>query len=211
MRLKLRRGAWTYLIEPLVRWLPKACSSLRVAALRAMGARIGPNCLILPGVRVLMPWNLHLHDHVAIGERANIYNFAPVEIHRMTVVSQFAFLCTGSHDYRKNDMPLIYSPIIIGEQVWIAAGVFVAPGVEIADGVVVGAMSVVTRSLPNQDPGIDGHRRLGVVDSTKAPTSTATDGGLIPGAHDLNLCIIGNQCQPLSGCSHESASQRLAA
>jgi putative colanic acid biosynthesis acetyltransferase WcaF len=47
-------------------------------------------------------------------------------------------------------MPLIYSPIIIGEQVWIAAGVFVAPGVEIADGVVVGAMSVVTRSLLEQ-------------------------------------------------------------
>ena len=150
LRLKLRRGAWTYLIEPLVRWLPKACSPLRIAALRVMGARIGPNCLFLPGVRVLMPWNLHLHDHVAIGEGVNIYNFAPVEIHRMTVVSQFVYLCTGSHDYRKYDMPLIFSPIIIGEQVWIAAGVFVAPGVEIADGVVVGAMSVVTRSLLEQ-------------------------------------------------------------
>jgi putative colanic acid biosynthesis acetyltransferase WcaF len=147
LRMKLRRGAWTYLVEPLVRWLPKACSSLRIVALRAMGARIGPNCLILPGVRVLMPWNLHLHDHVAIGEGANIYNFAPVEIGRMTVLSQFTYICTGSHDYRKYNMPLIFSPITIGEQVWIAAGVFVAPGVTIADGVVVGAMSVVTKSL----------------------------------------------------------------
>jgi putative colanic acid biosynthesis acetyltransferase WcaF len=145
--MRLRRGAWTYLVEPLVRWLPKALSPLRIAVLRAMGARIGPDCLILPGVSVLMPWNLHLHDHVAIGEGANIYNFAMVEIGRMTVVSQHTFLCTGSHDYRKDDMPLIYSPITIGAQVWVAAGVFVAPGVQIADGAVVGAMSVVTRSL----------------------------------------------------------------
>jgi putative colanic acid biosynthesis acetyltransferase WcaF len=147
LSVKLRRGLWTYLLEPLVRWLPKACSPLRVAALRVMGARIGPQCLILPGVRVLMPWNLQLEDYVAIGEGANIYNFAPVRIGRMTVVSQFTYLCTGSHDYKRADMPLIYAPITIGEQVWVAAGVFVAPGVQIADGVVVGAMSVVSRNL----------------------------------------------------------------
>jgi putative colanic acid biosynthesis acetyltransferase WcaF len=69
--IKLRRHAWTYLLEPLVR-----CSPLRIAALRLMGAQIGPDCLILPGVRVLMPWNLILGDHIAIGENVNIYNFA---------------------------------------------------------------------------------------------------------------------------------------
>jgi putative colanic acid biosynthesis acetyltransferase WcaF len=149
LRLKLRRGLWTYVLEPLVRWLPKAFSPLRVAALRSMGAHIGPNCLILAGVRVLMPWNLHMEDHVALGECVNIYNFAPVKIKRMTVVSQFTYLCTGSHDYKLANMPLIYEPITIGEQVWVAAGVFVAPGIAIADGVVVGAMSVVSRS-PDQ-------------------------------------------------------------
>ena len=147
LRMKLRRGVWTFLLEPLVRWLPKRGSPLRIAALRLMGAQIGPRCLVLPGVRVLMPWNLILRDHIAIGENVNIYNFARIEIGRMTVVSQFCYLCTGSHDYRKHDMPLVYAPITIGEEVWVAAGVFVAPGVSIADGVVVGAMSVVTKSL----------------------------------------------------------------
>lgn len=147
VRFKVRRGLWTYLIEPLVRWLPKAMSPLRIAALRAMGAKIGPHCLILPGVRVLMPWNLQLEDHVAIGEGVNIYNFAPVRIGRMTVISQFTYLCTGSHDYRKSDMPLTFDRITIGQQVWVAASVFVAPGVSIADGVVVGAMSMVSRTL----------------------------------------------------------------
>ena len=147
LRYKLRRGIWTYLIEPLVRWLPKVCSPLRVMALRAMGANIGPHCMLLPGLRVLAPWNLRLHEYVVIGEHVNLYNFAPIDIGRMTMVSQNTYLCTGSHDYNKSHMPLTYAPIQIGEQVWIASGVYVAPGVCIADGAVVGARSVVTRSL----------------------------------------------------------------
>lgn len=147
LRMKLRRGVWTYLVEPLVRWLPKSCSPARVAALRLMGAHIEPHCTILPGVRVLMPWNLNLGEHVAIGEGVNLYNFAPITVGRMSVVSQFCFLCTGSHDYNRADMPLTYAPIQIGEQAWVAADVYVAPGMQIADGAVVGARSVVTRSL----------------------------------------------------------------
>jgi putative colanic acid biosynthesis acetyltransferase WcaF len=152
-----RRALWQYGLQPLVRWLPKSLSPLRVVALRIMGARIGPACLILPGVRVLMPWNLELADHVAIGEGVNIYNFAKITIGRMTVVSQFTYLCTGSHDHERIDMPLTFAPISIGEQSWLAADVFVAPGVTIADGAVVGARSVVTRSLPDSWTVYAGH------------------------------------------------------
>ena len=148
--IKIKRGVWTYLLEPVVRWLPKFCSPLRIWALRLMGASIGKRCLILPGVKVLMPWNLKLSNYVAIGEGVNIYNFALVDISCMTVVSQNCYLCTGSHDYRLGNMPLIYDSIKIGTECWIASGVFVAPGVEIPNGVVVGAMSVVTKSLPSE-------------------------------------------------------------
>ena len=147
MSLKLKRGVWTYILEPLVRWLPKFASPLRVSLLRLMGASIGKRCLIMPGVKVLMPWNLMISDYVVLGEMVNVYNFAPVKIETMTVVSQNCFLCTGSHNYRLPEMPLTYFPITIGSECWIAAGVFIAPGVSIADGVVVGAMSVVPKSI----------------------------------------------------------------
>ncbi len=145
--IKLRRALWSCLVQPLVRWLPKPLSPLRVAALRAMGAEIGCHCTIMPGVRVLMPWNLKLGDWAALGESVNVYNFAPVTLGAHSVVSQFGYLCTGTHDYTRPDMPLTFAPITIGTQVWVAAGAFVAPGVSIADGVVVGARSVVTRDL----------------------------------------------------------------
>jgi putative colanic acid biosynthesis acetyltransferase WcaF len=146
----VKRGLWTFFLEPAVRWWPKSFSPLRVAALRLMGAKIAPRCLILPGVKVLMPWNLVMQDHVAIGRHVDVYNFAPVTIKRQTVISQDVYLCTGSHDFRASSMPLTYRPITIGSECWLAAGVFVCPGVDIADGVVVGARSVVTKSI--QEP-----------------------------------------------------------
>jgi putative colanic acid biosynthesis acetyltransferase WcaF len=145
--IKVRRGVWTYLLEPLVRWLPKICSPLRIVLLRLMGARIAAHCLVMPGVRVLMPWNLSMGEWTSLGESVNVYNFAQITLGTHTVVSQFSHLCTGSHDYKQSHMPLTYAPITIGSQAWVAAGTFVAPGVSIADGVVVGAMSVVTRDL----------------------------------------------------------------
>ena len=79
----------------------------------------------------------------------NIYNFAQVDVGRMTVISQYCYLCTGTHNYRVAHMPLTYAPIAVGKECWLATGVYVSPGVTVADGAVVGAMSVVTKSLPD--------------------------------------------------------------
>jgi putative colanic acid biosynthesis acetyltransferase WcaF len=115
--------------------------------LRLFGANIGERVLILGGVRVWCPWNLTIGDFSAIGFDVEIYNFAPVRIGELTVISQYTYLCTASHRYQYTDMPLFWEPITIGDQVWVAAGAFVAPGVSIGDGAVVGANSVVTRDV----------------------------------------------------------------
>jgi putative colanic acid biosynthesis acetyltransferase WcaF len=113
-----------------------------------MGAHIGRGCLIEPGVKILMPWNLELGDHVAIGRDVEFLNFAPVRIDSMTVVSQYCYLCTGTHDYRHPHFPLEFSPIVIGAECWIAAGAFLGPGVNIGRGSVIGAKAVVTQNMP---------------------------------------------------------------
>ena len=144
----VRRVLWTYGIEPLVRFLPKQLSPLRVMALRLMGARVASSCVIMPGVRVLMPWNLQLDDHASVGRDVELYNFALIHIQAMSVVSQGSYLSTGSHDFEHPHMPLIHAPIRIGPACWVAAGVFICPGVTIPEGCVVGARSLVARSLP---------------------------------------------------------------
>ncbi len=144
----IRRALWECAQFPFYPLRPRALSGLRVALLRMFGAKIGKNVLICGGVRVHVPWNLELGDYVAIGDKVEIYNLAPIRIGEHTTVSQHAYLCGSSHDYTRSDFPLYSRPITIGAQAWIAAGAFIAPGVTIGEGSVIGARSVVLRDIP---------------------------------------------------------------
>ncbi|MBP6007894.1 MAG: WcaF family extracellular polysaccharide biosynthesis acetyltransferase [Rhodoferax sp.] len=148
LRLKIRRALWQIIFRPLFYVLPTSANLLRIILLRLMGANVGHTCLIEPMVKILMPWNLEMGNYVVLGRNVEIYNYAHVKISDMTVVSQRSYLCTGSHDYTHPHMPLIWKPIIIGSECWIASEVFIAPGVEIGNGTVIGARSVVTKSMP---------------------------------------------------------------
>jgi len=147
-RTLFMRVFWAAIVKPIFLALPRPFSKLRIELLRMMGARIGAGCLVEPGVKILMPWNIELGDHVAIGRGAEFLNFAPVRIDSMTVVSQYCYLCTGTHDYTHPHFPLEFSPIVIGSECWIAAGAFLGPGVSIGRGTVIGARAVVTKSMP---------------------------------------------------------------
>jgi putative colanic acid biosynthesis acetyltransferase WcaF len=148
MKIKIARLLWQGCFSYFAQYLPLPFNGLRVLILRAAGARIGRNCLIMPGVKVLIPWNLVLEDCVAIGRDVELYNHGKIHVHSMTVISQYSFICTSSHDYRQRTMPLTYADIEIGSECWVAADVFVGPGVKIGDGCVIAARSVVSRSMP---------------------------------------------------------------
>lgn len=101
----------------------------------------------MPTARIWAPWNLTMGDHAALGENVDCYCVAPVSIGPHSLVSQYSFLCTASHDHERPGLPGIDAPIRIGELAWVCADVYVAPGVSIGDGVVVGARSSVFSDL----------------------------------------------------------------
>ena len=74
-----------------------------------------------PSCRILQPWELELNDGVAIGAQVELYNYARVKIGRMSLVSQYSYLCTGTHDYSDRHMRLTWAPITVGAECWIAA------------------------------------------------------------------------------------------
>jgi putative colanic acid biosynthesis acetyltransferase WcaF len=123
-------------------------SELRVALLRAFGARIGQGVVIRANVNVTFPWRLSVGDYVWIGEEVLILSLAPVTLGSHVCISQRAFLCTGSHDFRAPKFDLITKPITVGTGSWVAAQAFLAPGVEIGQGSMVAAGSVVLESVP---------------------------------------------------------------
>lgn len=123
-------------------------SGVRVALLRAFGARIGRGVVIRGNVNVSFPWRLSLGDHVWLGEEVTILSLAPVRIESSVCVSQQAFLCTGSHDFRAPAFDLRTAPITLRAGCWVAASAFIAPGVEIGEGSMVAAGSVVLENVP---------------------------------------------------------------
>ena len=62
-------------------------------------------------------------------------------------ISQRAHLCAGTHDHTDPALPLLKTPIIVGDQAWICADSFVGPGVSIGEGAVVGARAVAVKNV----------------------------------------------------------------
>jgi len=149
------RGAprWKEAVWALVRFLffQNALpwpSSLRCALLRGFGAKIGRAVVIRANVNISFPWRLAIGDHVWIGEDVGILTLAPVTIESNVCISQRAYICTGSHDFRREDFKLCVAPITIRAQSWIAASAFVGPGVTIGTGSVISAGAVVFKDVP---------------------------------------------------------------
>ena len=123
-------------------------SAVRVALLRAFGARVGRGVVLRSRLNITYPWRVSLGDHVWLGEEVMILSLAQVTIESNVCISQRAFLCTGSHDFRSPGFDLRTKPITIREGSWIAAQAFIAPGVTIGPGSMAAAGAVVLRDVP---------------------------------------------------------------
>ncbi|MCL4133029.1 UNVERIFIED_CONTAM: hypothetical protein GTU68_006758 [Idotea baltica] len=123
-------------------WFPVP-SKIKVMILRIFGAKVGEGVVIRSRVNITFPWRFECGDHVWIGDEVLILSLAPVKIGSNVCISQRAFLCTGSHDFRKESFDLITDPIVIEDGCWICAQAFVGPGVTLAAGTMVKAGAVV--------------------------------------------------------------------
>lgn len=142
----IRRILWT-LAKPLFRFSPRICFRWRNFLLRLLGARIGRHVHVYATTAIYFPWNLNVGDWTAIGEHAVIYNLGPVQIGSRVTISQRAHICAGTHDHSHPALPLLKSPIVIGDQAWICTEAFVGPGVSVGEGAIVGARGVAIRNI----------------------------------------------------------------
>lgn len=144
----LKRAAWFFFGQPLLRcaWIPS--SSMRVRLLRAFGAAIGSGVVIKPSVVVKYPWHLVVGDNCWIGEHCWIDNLTTVELGSNVCVSQGAYLCTGNHDWSNPSFGLMIAPIYLHEGAWAGAKCILTPGSQLREGAVAAAGSVVVGSIP---------------------------------------------------------------
>jgi putative colanic acid biosynthesis acetyltransferase WcaF len=90
-----------------------------------------------------------MKHRACLGEHANAYSLGKIDILEGATVAQEAYLCTGTHDFKDPNLQLITKPIRIGKNSFIGARAMILPGVFIGDQVIVGAMSVVSKDVPD--------------------------------------------------------------
>ncbi len=115
--------------------------------LGCFGAKLHPRAGVYSSAKIWSPWNLEMDDNAWIGPNAECYNAALIKIGKDSTISQGAFLCTASHNINSRAHELITAPIIVKDQVWVAADAFIGPGVTIGQGAVVGARAVVFKDV----------------------------------------------------------------
>jgi len=146
-RNRVGRVLWSMMWVLLFRPSPRPFHAWRRLLLRLFGATIGPGSHPYPSARIWAPWNLVMEEGSCLGDHVDCYAVDRITLEPYATVSQYAFLCTASHDYTVDGMPVVTAPIRIGRQAWVAADVFIGPGVTIGEGAVVGARSSVYRNV----------------------------------------------------------------
>lgn len=122
-------------------------SSLKVNLLKLFGTKIGIAVVIKPTVNIKYPWFLEIGNHCWIGEGVWIDNLTKIVIGNHVILSQGAYLLTGSHDYKKTTFDLILGEITLKDGVWIGAKAIVSPGIKCNSHSVLTAGSVATSDL----------------------------------------------------------------
>ena len=147
-RGKLGRAVWMLVGRPLFRCSFHNWHAYRRAILRGFGAHVGRGVAIRSTVHVEVPWMLDIDDHASIGDHAILYSLGRIRIGKRAIISQYAHLCAGTHDYTDHTFRLLRTPITIGEDVWIGTDAFVGPGVTVNRLGVLGARSSAYRDVP---------------------------------------------------------------
>ncbi len=146
-RNRAARVLWGLVYAVLFRPSPRPFYEWRASLLRLFGAKLGRNTRIYPSARIWAPWNLECEDLAAVGEQAILYNPAKIRLGSHSIVSDQAYLCGATHDYRDPNFPMIWAPIVVERYAWICARACVQMGVTVGEGAILGLNAVATRDL----------------------------------------------------------------
>ena len=147
LRNRMGRALWGAVWCLLFRPSPRPLHAWRRALLRLFGARLGRGVRVYASARIWAPWHLTMGECSVLGDAVDCYAVDRIDIGAHSVVSQYTFLCTATHEVDRPGFPLVTAPIRIGCRAWVAAAAFVGPGVTVGDDAVVGARAAVFKDV----------------------------------------------------------------
>ena len=116
---------------------------------------IAKNVVIGKGTRISGggKGKVSIEKNVLIDDQTFIMAHEKITIGQNTKVAAFCFITDFNHKFNDRSKPIVEqgydtSPVHIGKNVWIGTHSVILPGVTIGDGAVIGAGSIVTKSIP---------------------------------------------------------------
>lgn len=115
-----------------------------------VGAELDEGFCLIPPFYTTGGRAIRLGRKVFINQNCTMYDLGGIVIGDDTMIGPNVSLITSGHPLApsKRRSGVTAAPIVIGRNVWIAAGAIVIGGVTIGDNAVVAAGSVVTRDVP---------------------------------------------------------------
>lgn len=146
-RAEARRAARAYSA------LDPGAADARRKLLAGLFRYLGDDVVVEPPFHCDYGANISMGAGVYVNAFCAVLDCAPVTIGAGTLLGPGVYLCAATHpvDPDEREQGLEYAlPIVIGSNVWIAAGVVVGPGVTIGDGCTIGAGSLVLTDVPGK-------------------------------------------------------------
>ncbi len=143
------RLIWSFSYILFFRFTLRNAFAWRRIILKIFGAKLDTGAKIYATSRIWAPWNLEMGEDSVMGDYVNCYNVSHIRIGRKSIISQYSYLCTATHDFDVEEHNLMVAPIEIQDDAWVSADCFIAPGTCIGFGSVVLARSTV---LEDTDP-----------------------------------------------------------
>ncbi len=152
--IKIEIFSWSYFFFYL---LPgyHFSNKLRGYFIRLFLKKCGKDFLVNREVIIEVPENISIGNHVGINTRCWISGGGTIEIENHVLIGPNVTIVTANHNFIDITKPIkeqghTTNKVILRKNTWIGAGTIILPGVEIGSNTVVGAGSVVTKSLDAQ-------------------------------------------------------------
>jgi len=143
------------LLQGLLKLCARVCRAAMVYYYRGMLKSVGRGFRIGIGSTIVSPRNISVGDDCFFGPGLYVSSNEDVLIGNGVMCGPQVMILGGDHDFRTLGVPLRVAPsigrpdaIVVEDDVWIGARCIILKGVRIGTGSIIGAGSIVTRSIP---------------------------------------------------------------
>jgi acetyltransferase-like isoleucine patch superfamily enzyme len=120
---------------------------LRIAALRAFGAKVDSDAVVYHGFQVRNARNLTIGARTSVGDGAILDARGGLTLGTDVNLSTQVMIWTAQHDWKSADFNYVQAPVSVGDRAWIGPRVVILPGAIIGEGAVIAAGSIVRGAI----------------------------------------------------------------